>query len=98
MVVFPNQMHGIIVICNCNIHFVSVIVIEEPFSKVIVKDPKVIDNSLLLFYYIYCYKLTKYQVCLHGGLHVDELVRLSVSQWLPCPLAIWAFGLDGKSC
>ena len=23
---------------------------------------------------------------------------LSISQWLPCPLAIWAFGLDGKSC
>ena len=22
----------------------------------------------------------------------------SISQWLPCPLAIWAFGLDGKSC
>ena len=21
-----------------------------------------------------------------------------ISQWLPCPLAIWAFGLDGKSC
>ena len=22
-------------------------------------------------------------------------VRLSISQWLPCPLAIWAFALDG---
>ena len=21
-----------------------------------------------------------------------------ISQWLPCPLAIWAFGFDGKSC
>ena len=28
-------------------------------------------------------------------------VGLSISQWLPCPLAIWAFTLDGnlvKSC
>ena len=23
---------------------------------------------------------------------------LLISQWLPCPLAIWAFGLDGKYC
>ena len=23
-------------------------------------------------------------------------VRLSISQWLPCPLAIWAFVLDGN--
>ena len=58
------QIRGIIVICNCNIHVFSVIVIQELFSKVIVIDPKVIDNSLLLFYYIYCYKLTKYKVCL----------------------------------
>ena len=27
-----------------------------------------------------------------------NIVGLSISQWLPCPLAIWAFGLDGKSC
>ena len=27
-----------------------------------------------------------------------NIVRLSISQWIPCPLAIWAFGLDGKSC
>ena len=27
-----------------------------------------------------------------------NIVGLSVSQWLPCPLAIWAFGLNGKSC
>ena len=25
-------------------------------------------------------------------------VGLSISQWLPCPLAILAFGLDGTSC
>ena len=25
-------------------------------------------------------------------------VGLTISQWLPCPLTIWAFGLDGKSC
>ena len=25
-----------------------------------------------------------------------NIVGLSISQWLPCPLAIWAFGLDGK--
>ena len=25
-----------------------------------------------------------------GGLHIDEkIVALSISQWLPCPLAIW---------
>ena len=30
------QTHGIIVICNCNIHFFSVIVIEELFQKVII--------------------------------------------------------------
>ena len=25
-----------------------------------------------------------------GGLHIDEnIVGLSISQWLPCPLAIW---------
>ena len=29
---------------------------------------------------------------------VLNIVGLSISQWLPCPLAIWAFGLDGKSC
>ena len=34
-----------------------------------------------------------------GGLHVDEHCwTFSISQWLPCPLIIWAFGLDGKSC
>ena len=27
-----------------------------------------------------------------------NIVGLWISQWLPCPLAIWAFGLDGKSC
>ena len=27
-----------------------------------------------------------------------NIVGLSISQWLPCPLAIWAFGLDGNSC
>ena len=27
-----------------------------------------------------------------------NIVGLSISQWLPCPLAIWAFGLDGKCC
>ena len=27
-----------------------------------------------------------------------NIVGLSISQWFPCPLAIWAFGLDGKSC
>ena len=43
----------------------SVIVIEELFPKVIIIDPKVIGNSLLFFYYIYCCKLTEYQVCLH---------------------------------
>ena len=64
MGLFPTQTPGIILICNCNRHVFSVIVIEELFSKVIIIDPKVIDNSLLLFYYIYCYKLTKYQVCL----------------------------------
>ena len=40
-------MHGIIVICNRS--FFSVI--EELFSKVTVIDPKVIYNSLFLFYY-----------------------------------------------
>ena len=32
---------------------------------------------------------------------VDTYLRIvghSISQWLPCPLAIWAFALDGKSC
>ena len=25
-----------------------------------------------------------------GGLHIDDkIVGLSISQWLPCPLAIW---------
>ena len=27
-----------------------------------------------------------------------NVVGLSIGQWLPCPLAIWAFGFDGKSC
>ena len=27
-----------------------------------------------------------------------KIVGLSISQWLPCPLATWAFALDGKSC
>ena len=54
-------MHGIIVICNTNFFFNS---IGGTFSKVIAIDPKVIDITLLLFYYIYCCKLTKYQVYL----------------------------------
>ena len=38
-----------------------------------------------------------------GGLHIDEkIVGLSISQWLPCPLAIWNYVVwDGnlvKSC
>ena len=60
MGVFSKQTHGIIVI-----EFFFIIVIEEVFSKVIIIDPNVIDNSPLLFCYIYCCKLTKYQVCLH---------------------------------
>ena len=58
------QMHGITVICNCN-KKMSVIVREELFSKIILIYPKLIDNSILLFYYIYCCKFTRYQVCLH---------------------------------
>ena len=47
-------MHGMIVyvIVTGNRRFFSSIVIGELFSKVIIIDPKVIDNSLLLFYYI----------------------------------------------
>ena len=26
------------------------------------------------------------------------IVGFSISQWFPCPLAIWGFGLDGKYC
>ena len=27
-----------------------------------------------------------------GGLHIDDkIVGLSISKWLPCPLAIWNF-------
>ena len=33
-----------------------------------------------------------------GGDKWMNIVGLSISLWLPCPLAIWAFGLDGKSC
>ena len=47
MGVFSTQTHGIIVICNCNKRFFSVIVIEEFFAKEIVTDPKVIDYYLL---------------------------------------------------
>ena len=43
---------------------ICIIVIEELFSKVLVIDPKVIDSSILLFYYVH-YKLIKYQVCFH---------------------------------
>ena len=31
-----------------------------------------------------------------AGYTVMKNVRLSISQWLPCPLAIWAFVLDGN--
>ena len=31
-----------------------------------------------------------------GRLHVDEKILDSISQWLPHPLAIWAFALDGN--
>ena len=53
------QIRGIIVICNCNRHVFSVIVIQELFSKVIVIDPKVIDNSLtfLLHLLLQTYKI-----------------------------------------
>ena len=33
-----------------------------------------------------------------AGYKQMNIVGLSISQWLPCPLANWAFGLDGKSC
>ena len=36
-----------------------------------------------------------------GGLQIDFKNFDSISQWFPCPLAIWAFVLDGnlvKSC
>ena len=33
-----------------------------------------------------------------AGYKQMNIVGLSISQWFPCPLAIWAFGLDGKSC
>ena len=30
------------------------------------------------------------QISDKGGLHIDDkIVGLSISQWLPCPLAIW---------
>ena len=32
-----------------------------------------------------------------SGLHVMNIVVLSINQWLPCPLVICAFGLNGKS-
>ena len=33
-----------------------------------------------------------------AGYKLMNIVGLSISLWLPCPLAILAFGLDGKSC
>ena len=30
-----------------------------------------------------------------AGYTYINIVGLSISQWLPCPLAIWAFGLGG---
>ena len=33
-----------------------------------------------------------------AGFTQMNIVGLSIRQWLPCLLAIWAFGLDGKSC
>ena len=33
-----------------------------------------------------------------AGYKYMNIVGLLISQWLPFPLAIWAFGLDGKSC
>ena len=54
--------HGVIVMVKGKTLF-SVIVIDEIFFKVIVIDPKIIDNSL--FYYISCCKPTKFHVCLH---------------------------------
>ena len=33
-----------------------------------------------------------------AGYTYMNIVGLSISQWLPCLLAICAFGLDGKSC
>ena len=33
-----------------------------------------------------------------AGYKYMNIDGLSISQWRPCPLAIWAFGLDGKSC
>ena len=31
-----------------------------------------------------------------GQITKIKIVGLSISQWLPCPLAIWAFALDGN--
>ena len=45
---------------------------------------------------------TQLRVMNSEGFHVDVLtlngqhVGLSISQWLPCPLAIWPFALDGN--
>ena len=66
--------YGVIVI-----FFFSVIVTDEISSKVIVINPKVIDTSLLLFYYTFCCKVTKYQVCLRV-----IPTASNCKQWLSC--------------
>ena len=39
-----------------------------------------------------------YEECLKECGLMMNTSGLSISQRLPCPLAIWTFGLDGKSC
>ena len=51
------------VFLSCDHYCVAVVTLKKKI--VIPVDPKVTDNSLSLFYYIYYCKFTKYQVCLH---------------------------------
>ena len=59
------------------------------FSQRVINEWNKLPNDYVNASSVYMFK-NRIQISYKGGLHIDEkIVGLSISQWRPCPLAIW---------
>ena len=59
------------------------------FSQRVINERKKLPNDCVIASSVNMYK-NRIDISEKGGIHIDEKnVGLSISQWLPCPLAIW---------
>ena len=60
------------------------------FSQRVINEWNKLPNDCVNASSVNMFKNRIYRYLIKGGLHIDEkIVGLSISQWLPCPLAIW---------